>query len=133
MFANSCGMFRTQSSGGAMKRVLLGFVLVLCGCVWTVAQAKQAEYNINVNVSASRSVKHTESAPRYQYLNVTIDGRNYELESVQAVRGLLMLGDYKAKLVTDEHGKGDYDFRQVYEFQFSDKRTRQFSVVGQLE
>ena len=60
-------------------------------------------------------------------------GKKCELESVLGVRELLMLRDYKARLVTDEHGRGDYDSWQVYEFQFSDKKTRQFLVVGQLE
>ena len=117
--------------GGLMKRVLLGFALALCGCVWTVAQAKEAGYDISVHVSGSKSVKHSEDAPRYQCLNVIVDGKKYELESVQAVRGLLMPGDYKARLVTNEDEKDAYDSRQVYEFQFSDHKTRQFLVVGQ--
>jgi len=116
-----------------MKRRLFALVLVFSGCVWAAPQAKQAEYNVNVHVSASRMVLHGESAPRYQCLNATIDGRKYELESIRAVQKLLMPGDYKARLVTDEHGKGDYDSWQMYEFQFSDKKTRQFLVVGQLE
>jgi len=116
-----------------MKHGFLAFVLLFSSSVWGALPAKQAEYNINVHVSASRTVKHSESAPRYQYLNVTIDGKKYELESVLGVRGLLILGDYKARLVTDEHGRGDYDSRQVYEFQFPDKTTREFFVVGQVE
>jgi hypothetical protein len=86
-----------------------------------------------VHVTASRRVKHSESTPRYQYLDVTINGRKYELESVLGVEGLLALGDYKARLSSDEHGNGGYDSRQVYEFQFPDKRTREFLVVGKLE
>jgi hypothetical protein len=45
---------------------------------------------------------------------------------------LLALGDYKAKLVKDEH-KTTYGSNQVYEFLFPDKKTRQFTVVGQTE
>jgi hypothetical protein len=116
-----------------MKHRFLAFVLLFSGSVWGASAAKQAEYNIDVHVSASRTVKHSESAPRYQYLNVTVDGKKYELESVLGVRELLILGDYKARLVTDKHGRGDYDSRQVYEFQFSDKTTREFYVVGQGE
>jgi hypothetical protein len=116
-----------------MKHRLLAFVLLLSGLLWAAGPAKQAEYNINVHVSASRMVKHSESALRYQYLNVTIDGKKCELESVLAVGDLLILGDYKARLVTDKHGRGDYDSRQVYEFQFSDMTTREFDVVGQVE
>jgi len=49
------------------------------------------------------------------------------------VGDVLILGDYKARLLTDTHGRGDYDSRQVYEFQFPDKTTREFDVVGQVE
>lgn len=100
---------------------LLAFVLLFSGSVGAAAPTKPSEYNINVHVSA------------YQHLDVTIDGRKYELESVLGVRGLLMPGEYKARLLTDEHGQGGYDSRQEYEFQFSDKRTRDFLVVGQSE
>src|ERR1700758_589067 len=99
-------------TGGAMKHRFLAFVLLFSGSVWAAPPAKQAEYNITMHVSASRIVKHSESAPRYQQLDVTIDGKKYELESVLGVRELLMLGDYKARLATDEHGKGDYDSRR---------------------
>lgn len=116
-----------------MEYRILAVALFLSAWMWAAPPAKQAEYNINVHVAASRRVKHSESAPRYQYLNVTIDGRKYELESVLGVEGLLMLGDYKARLSTDDHENGGYDSRQVYEFQFPDKRTREFLVVGQLE
>jgi hypothetical protein len=119
--------------GGAMKNRLVALVLLFSSSVWAAPPARQPEYNINVHVSASRTVKHAESAPRYQQLDVTIDGKKYELESVLGVRELLMLGDYKARLVIDEQGRGDYDSRQVYEFQFSDKTTREFLVVGQLQ
>ena len=116
-----------------MKHSLLAFVLLFCSSVWGAPPAKQAEYSINVHVSASRTVKHSESATRYQYLSVTIDGKKYELESVLGVEDVLILGDYKARLVTNKHGRGDYDSWQVYEFQFSDMTTREFDVVGQVE
>jgi len=92
-----------------MKHRLLAFLLLFSGLVWSAPPAKQAEYNVNVHVNASRTVKHSEAGPRYQYVDVTIDGKKYELESVLGVRELLMLRDYKARLVTDEHGRGDYD------------------------
>jgi hypothetical protein len=44
----------------------------------------------------------------------------------------LALGDYKAKLVKDEHKK-TYESLQEYEFLLPDKKTRKFSVVGQTE
>jgi hypothetical protein len=116
-----------------MKRGFLAFVLLFSGSLWAGSPAKQAEYNTNVHVSASRMVKHSESAARYQQLEATIDGKKYELESTVAVQKLLMPGDYKARLVTDDHGRGDYDSWQEYEFQFPDRRTREFLVVGRWE
>ena len=116
-----------------MRNWFLVFVFLFSGAVWAAPPAKQAEYNVTVHVSASRSVKYSESAPRYQQLDVTINGRKYQLESVLGVREVLILGDYKARLVTDGHGKGDYDSRQVYEFQFPDNWKREYTVVGQME
>ena len=115
-----------------MERLLV-FVFLFSGSMWAASPAKPAEYNINVHVSASRMVKHSESGPRYQQLDVTIDGKKYELESYLGVQELLSLGDYKARLINNDHGRGDYDSRQVYEFQFPDKKTREFLVIGQSE
>ena len=116
-----------------MKLRILAVGVLLSCWLWAVPPAKQPEYNVTVHVTASRRVKHSESFPRYQYLDVTIDGRKYELESVLGVEGLLAVGDYKARLSTDDHLNGGYDSRQIYEFQFPDRRTREFLVVGQLE
>jgi hypothetical protein len=66
-----------------------------------------------------------------QRLEVTIDGKKYELRA-RGINALLALGDYKAKLVRDEH-RSPYDSYQVYEFLFPDKKTRRFEVVGHWE
>ena len=65
-------------------------------------------------------------------MNVVINGKKYELMSGSIKNLVLALGDYKAKLVQDEH-KNAYDSLQVYEFLFADKKTRKFEVVGQME
>jgi hypothetical protein len=44
---------------------------------------------------------------------------------------VIALGDYKARLVTDEHNA--YEFTQVYEFLLPDGKTRKFGVVGTSE
>lgn len=119
--------------GGAIQPRFLVFLFLFSSLLWAAPASKPAEYNVTVHVNASRLVKHSEYAPRYQHLDVTIDGKKYELESVLGVRDLLLLGDYRARLETDEHGRGDYDSYQVYEFQFPDKKTREFRVVGRLE
>lgn len=115
-----------------MKYRLLVFALLFSGWAWSAPPPKEAQYNINVHVVASRWVLHSEHFPRYQYLDVTIDGKNYELESVLGVSGLLGLGDYKARLEVDDH-KNDYDSYQMYEFQFPNGKTREYLVVGQTE
>jgi hypothetical protein len=116
-----------------MKNGLFTLLLCFSASVFAAPQAKPAEYNINIHVSASRMVRHGDSSPYYEFLNTNIDGKKYELSSTVAPQRLLMLGDYKARLVSDEHFKGNYDSWQVYEFQFPDGKTRKFLVVGQLE
>jgi len=45
---------------------------------------------------------------------------------------LLSLGDYRAKIVRDDH-RVTYESYKMYEFLFSDQKTRRFIVVGQTE
>jgi hypothetical protein len=106
-------------------------VLLFSNWAWSATPPKEAQYNINVHVVASRSVLHAEHSPRYQYLNVTIDGKNYELESVLGVWGILAIGDYKARLENDHHS--DHDSEKLYEFQFPDGKTREYLLVGITE
>ena len=64
---------------------------------------------------------------------VFVDGKKYELTALATKRGgLLTPGDYKARLVRDEHLSA-YEASQEYEFQFPDKKTRKFFVTGQTE
>jgi hypothetical protein len=109
------------------------FFLLLCSVIaWAVPSAN--DYNINVHVSATRMVRDARnSAAHYQELTVIIDGKKYELESLDMPNALLMLGDYKARLLKDQHWAGTYDSWRVYEFLLPDNRKRQFLVVGQLE
>lgn len=46
----------------------------------------------------------------HQHLSVIIDDKKYELESIDVTNALLMLADYKARLMKDHHGAGTYDF-----------------------
>lgn len=113
-----------------MKHALA--VFVFCSILaWSLPNSP--EYAINVHVSASLMVREGNSSAHYQNLSVLIDGKKYELESLDATNTLLMLGDYKARMVKDHHGSGDYDVWRVYEFQLPDKKIRQFLVVGQSE
>jgi len=111
-----------------MKRLAL-LVLLFSALAWA-ADPNPAEYTVNVHVSSSRMVMQTPPAFS-QELDVIIDGKRYELLAFNP-NVLLALGDYKAKLVKDEHPNA-YDSYQVYEFLFPDKKTRKFTVVGLME
>jgi hypothetical protein len=54
----------------------------------------------------------------HQSLIATVDGKKCELESLDMANALLMLGDYKARLVKDQHWAGPYDSYRVYELFF---------------
>lgn len=115
-----------------MKRTTVAILLLLSVCVWAASDPNPTEYAINIHVSASHLVIEPTSNAYSQKLNVVIDGKKYELEGPGDGAMLLALGDYKAKLVKDEH-KGTYASLQVYEFLFPDQKTRKFTVVGQTE
>jgi len=115
-----------------MKNIAPLFLLLSALC-W--AQSSPGEYPINVLVSSSHwVVVPTSIGPQAaQKLNVIIQGKKYELEAeARGKVALLVLGDYKAKLVEDVHKNG-YESSQTYEFQFPDGKTRKFVVVGQNE
>jgi hypothetical protein len=91
-----------------MKRAAT-FVLLLLATI-TSASPNSDEYSISVHVSSSNWVmRPSTSGPLlFQRLSVIIDGKKYELEAT--TRGgnssnvpVSALGDYKAKLVQDEH------------------------------
>ena len=108
--------------------VIMSFSILLFSAVAWAADPTPAEYTINVHVSSSRMVLET-SLLFSQELDVVIEGKRYELLAANA---LLALGDYKAKLVKDEH-RTAYESFQVYGFLFPDKKIRKFTVVGVTE
>jgi hypothetical protein len=113
-----------------MTRIVIATVLLASALSWAGTDPNPAEYSVNVHVSSSRMVIAACCNISRQMLSVVIDGKKYELES--GVNALLALGDYKAKLVRDDH-RTAYDSFQTYEFLFPDKKTRKFDVVGQIE
>jgi hypothetical protein len=121
-----------------MKKIVLLVLLLLSTLCW--AQLNQDQYSINVHVSSSRwfNAPEGESSRALQRLSVTIGGKKYELEyfsrrtTIDGAAAVLALGDYKAKLVKDEHLTA-YESTQIYEFLFPDKKTRKFIVVGETE
>ena len=114
-------------------RHILSFFLVLSTLCWS--QSISGEYSINVHVTSSEWIVVPSSIGPLgaQKLKVVIEGKKYELEAQAKGRvALLALGDYKAKLIEDVH-KNNYESSQTYEFQFSDGKTRKFTVFGQSE
>jgi hypothetical protein len=114
-----------------MYRVIAWFLFfVSASSLW--AGTIDSGYNVAVHVISSRLIVEAQCIGRSQLLAVTINGKNYELESGCGFAALFALGDYKAKLVKDEH-KSAYDALQVYEILLPDNKTRKFEVVGQSE
>jgi hypothetical protein len=109
-----------------MKHLLV--VLFLCSFL---SAADAPDYNLNVHVSSSRMVLERGGA-HFQKVKAVIDGKKYELESIEAPNALLMPGDYQARIVKDHHA-GAADVWRIYEFQLPDKKVRQFLMVGVLE
>jgi hypothetical protein len=110
-----------------VKKTTLVVLLILSTFAWAKPIPNPADYTINVHVSKSYFGERGS-----QMVKAVIDGKKYELVARPDYPMLLALGDYKAKLVKDEH-RGTYGFRQEYELLFPDQRTRRFSVVGQTE
>ena len=115
-----------------MKKMALVTLLFLSALAWAGTNPNPADYTINVHVSKSRMTTKGTSIVHWQDLSVVIDGKKYELESDGAPNMLLALGDYKAKLVKDEH-HGTYDSLRVYEFLFPDQKTRKFILIEQTD
>jgi hypothetical protein len=110
-----------------MKTAAL-FVLLLLATLAPAAPAPD-EYSINVHVTSSYFVGGG------QGLDVVINSKKYQLSGFSGATrsaSVLALGDYKAKLIKDEHQTA-YDSYQEYEFLFPDKKTRKFLLSGQSE
>jgi hypothetical protein len=113
-----------------VKKIFLAILVLASALAWAGTDPNPADYTVNVHVTSSSIVEDSDKVYG-QKLNVVIEGKKYELE-FRPANALLVLGDYKAKLIKDEH-KTAYDSSQVYEFLFPDKKTRKFRVVGQSE
>jgi hypothetical protein len=107
-----------------MKSAALIFMLLLIPLAG--ATTDPTDYPVTVHVSSSRFLWNTGVLE----VDAVIDGKKYLL--VGPYNGVLSPGDYKAKLVKDEH-KTSYDTKQTYEFLFPDNKTRNYDVVGQSE
>jgi hypothetical protein len=90
-----------------MKRLVFVFLLLLSILSFAANKsvANAADYTINVHVTASCMQIDVMPCPQ-RFLNVVVDGKNYEVvvpTKCNDNKGILALGDYKAKLVKDAH------------------------------
>jgi hypothetical protein len=104
------------------------------------ANSPSADYNITIHVSesrigtvCSRVNKGDSNCDSAQRILGLIDGAKYELESKTVFpKGIVALGDYKAKLIKDQQ-KPTHEFNRTYSLMFPDGSTRDFVVTGQVE
>jgi hypothetical protein len=112
-----------------MKKSALVVLLLISALAWAGSEPNPADYTLNVHVNSARV--NGRGAIR---LKITIDGKKYELEGIDAESSLLAPGDYKAKTIAlkvkDVH---TYDVYGAYEFLFPDQKTRRFQLVGIME
>jgi hypothetical protein len=111
------------------------FVLMLALSAVNALGAPNDEYSTSVHVKKSYLTKDGDGL--YQRLDAVIDGRSYELASLPVTSpilsgAILLPGDYRAKIVKDEH-KVPYKMLLVYEFKFPDGKTDRFNVIGMTE
>lgn len=115
-----------------MKSIAFALLLLAFACPTFAAPPNLADYPIDVQVTASQMTKLSADAPFVQQISATVGGKKYRLQSEIGVNALLSLGNYKAKLVTDEHKK-TYDSFRVYELLLPDQKTRRYIVIEQLD
>ena len=107
-----------------MKKLAIVMVLLFTTFTCAGAEADPANYAINVHVTSC-----TQRSGEVR-LKVTIDGKKYEL---QGGGGLLIPGDYKARVVKDAHNN-EYEVNdRMYELLLPDKKTKKYWVTGIME
>ncbi len=126
-----------------MTKPILALSLLLSLPVFSLpmfAASPSADYTLTIHVSQTRIgtdcgivLQGNSLCKSVQKLSVTIDGVKYELEAESLTpKGIVALGDYKAKLVKDQQ-KPTHEFNRTYELMFPDGSTRKFDVTGQVE
>ena len=115
-----------------MRKIVLAFLLLFSMFSQAATKPNSDEYTVNIRVASSRFGVLAD-APTLQYLEAVIDGKKYFLQGDKPTRfQILALGDYKGKLVKDEHPT-TYLSMQVYELLLPDNKTMKFTVVGVSE
>lgn len=100
------------------------------------AQTDTTAYPLTATVEGSHiaiqcdEMKGSSLCIPYLQISALINGRHLELQGGVAKDGILVLGDYKARLVSDQHKK-QYHSNQLYELQYPDGSTEKFGVIGE--
>ncbi len=122
-----------------MKKIAILSLLTMLLSALALAEKKPAvvnpaDYTINVHVVESRiSIDLVPCAQRL--LTVIINQKKYEVWSPTKCtdgKGVLALGDYKAKLVKDVHSTA-YQSLQIYQVILPDNTTMNFNIIGLIE
>jgi len=124
-----------------MKKLLL---FAACAVGAGFAKTAPAQYPLTATVEESRVVTrcggavHGASACHdYREVKALIDGHHFQLEARIdrgildfPAEGILMLGDYKARVVAYGHSKPVY-YQQTLELRYADGSTEKYEVVGE--
>jgi hypothetical protein len=111
------------------NNIVLALILVLPS-VLCAESPNPSDYPVAVHVQSSHLIVNHDGVT--QALTATIDGKHVELEGTPTQQYVLRTGDYKAKVVKDEHSRS-YEYQITYEILFPDGKTRKFLVVGEDE
>lgn len=119
-----------------MKKFVLVSLMLVSTLVFAAKQPapNPADYTIIVHVAASRMQVDVVRCSQ-RFLSVVIKGKNYEVWAPTKCtdnNGILALGDYKARLVKDQHPTA-YQSHQIFEVLLPDNTTMNFNVIGLIE
>ena len=114
-----------------MRKIALAFLLLFSAFCQAANKPNSDEYTTTIHVTSS----HLEFwGLDFQCVDAMIDGKKYVLRGdvVRRKIPLLALGDYKGKLVTDEHPT-TYLSARAYQLLLPDNKTMKFTVIGVSE
>jgi hypothetical protein len=133
-----------------MKKVIFAMMFLLPALSWAGKEKPKpnpADYTMAVHVLSSNLVnicqdswgmlnpggmgKATHCATA-QHLNALINGKKFELDSVDIQGSALRIGDYKAR-GDDTMPPDAYEYHIMFEFLLPDGTTRTYRVVGESE
>jgi hypothetical protein len=115
-----------------MKACIVMFFVFLMSTAVYAQQSADSAYPLKVHVTASRMVEFCDKCNFHQQLDVTIDGKKYQLLSDGTYIRLLHLGDYQARM-KKEYSENSYESLRIYEIKFADGKTRTFWVTEEPE